>query len=106
MPSNRNKNAKDFSRQSPSIRAPRFGPLHEVIIVFERKKGFRSAIVHAGLFLVAGALLSACGEQPVPVDSQPSRVAATSAAAQSDNADRAEVPEIVVTASRTSESET
>jgi hypothetical protein len=74
----------------------------KVIIVFERKKGLPS-IVQAGLFLTAGALVSACGEQPAPVDSGPARVAAASTAATSNNAD---IPEIVVTASRSSESET
>ena len=78
----------------------------KVIIVFERKKGLLSSIVQAGLFLTAGALLSACGEQPAPVDSGPARVAATSPAATSENTDRAELPEVVVTASRSSESET
>jgi len=71
--------------------------------VFDRQKGLLSTIVQAGLFLAACALVSACGEQPAPVDSGPARVAATSPAATSDNTD---MPEIVVTASRSSESET
>jgi hypothetical protein len=74
--------------------------------VFERKKGLLYSIVQAGLILTAGALVSACGEQPAPVDSGPARVAAASPAATSENVERAEVPEIVVTASRSSESET
>jgi hypothetical protein len=75
----------------------------KVIIVFEHKKGLLSSIVQAGLLLTAGALVSACGEQPAPVDSGPARVAAASTSATSTNAD---IPEIVVTASRSSESET
>ena len=74
--------------------------------MFERKKGFLFSIVQAGLLLTAAALLSACGEQPAPVDSGPARVAAASSPATSDHVDRADLPEIVVTASRTSESET
>ena len=70
--------------------------------MFERKKGLLSSIVQAGLFLAAGALVSACGEQPAPVDSGPARVAS----ATSESVDHADLPEIVVTASRSSESET
>jgi hypothetical protein len=74
--------------------------------VFEHQKGILSSIVQAGLFLVAGALVSACGEQPAPVDSGPARVAATLPSATSENVDHADLPEVVVTASRSSESET
>lgn len=69
--------------------------------MFERQKGIPSSIVQAGLVLAAIALLSACGEQPAPVESVPARVAA--AAPKTDTADSADVPEIVVTASRNPE---
>jgi hypothetical protein len=73
----------------------------KVIIVFQTQKGLLSSVVQAGLFLTAAALLSACSEQPAPVDTAPARVA--SASTTGDAADQADVPEIVVTASRTPE---
>jgi hypothetical protein len=72
---------------------------HKVIIVFQIQKGLLPSIVQAGLLVAACALLSACGKQPAPVDSSPARVAVASAPA-SVKTDSADVPEIVVTASR------
>jgi hypothetical protein len=75
----------------------------KVIIVFQFKKGFPGSGVQAALLLTLTSLLCACGEQPAPVESVPaSRVAAVEPA-KGDNAD---LPVIVVTASRTPNSET
>jgi hypothetical protein len=76
-----------------------------VIIVFQIQKGLLSSIVQAGLLVAASALLSACGEQPAPVDSAPARVAVAAAptSGKTDGVDGTDVPEIVVTASRNPE---
>lgn len=54
-------------------------------------------MVQAGLVLALSAMLSACGEQPAPVEAGPARVAAT----VSSERDQADLPVITITASRT-----
>lgn len=68
-------------------------------IVFTLNKGSRSLWVQAGLIVVSAALLSACGKEPAPAESAPARLAATSPQ-DMQNADSAELPVVIVTASR------
>lgn len=64
--------------------------------MFQLRKGSLFAIVQAGLVLAFAALLSACGEQPVPVDASSAR-----AAVASTEHNESDIPVITVTASRT-----
>jgi hypothetical protein len=66
-----------------------------VSIVFQIKKGFLRPTVQAGLALTIIASLSACDEQTPPFDSTPVRLAHAAPAAE-----QADIPTIVVTASR------
>ncbi|HEV7714722.1 MAG TPA: hypothetical protein VGO53_03955, partial [Steroidobacteraceae bacterium] len=78
----------------------------KVNIVSQIRNGVRSSAVQAGLVLVVAitSLLSACGEQPAPVDSQPTRVA-SAAVVSGETADRADMPVVVVTATRSPKGE-
>ena len=64
--------------------------------MFQLRKGCLPTTVQAGLVLSLTAILSACGEQPAPVEAGPARVAATVSAEH----DQADLPVITITASR------
>ena len=72
------------------------------IVIFQFKKGFLTHAVQAGLLITLATQLAACGEQPAPVDAAP---AARVASASPDASDTADMPEIVVTATRGPKSE-
>jgi len=64
--------------------------------VLQLRKGTLSNSVQAGLVLTLAAVLCACSEQPVPVESGAAQVAATA----SSEHDQADLPVITITASR------
>jgi hypothetical protein len=70
-----------------------------VSIVSQFSKRSVSFPVQAGLLLIVAALLTACGAEPAPVDSAPARLASTSPQ-NLDKGDGADLPVVVVTASR------